>query len=68
MGARCPFTGEAAVETAAIRATLSSRGQKINASDTYVAGTARAFDVPLVTSDRDFENVDDLGIEWYRDG
>lgn len=62
-----PFTDEAAVETAALRATLSSRGEKINASDTYIAGTARAFDVPLVTGDRDFEKVDDLEVEWYRD-
>ncbi|WP_135824847.1 PIN domain-containing protein [Halorussus ruber] len=61
-----PFTDEAAVETAAIRATLSSRGQKINASDTYIAGTARSLDVPLVTADGDFEKVDDLEIENYR--
>lgn len=62
-----PFTDEAAVETAAIRATLRSRGEMINASDTYIAGTARAFDVPLVTGDRDFEKVDDLEVEHYRD-
>ena len=61
-----PFTDEAAVETAAIRSTLSSRGEKINASDTYIAGTARALDVPLVTADSDFEKVDDLGVENYR--
>jgi len=62
-----PFTDEAAVETAAIRSTLSSRGQKINASDTYIAGTARALDVPLVTAGGDFEKVDDLEVENYRD-
>lgn len=62
-----PFTDEAAVETAAIRSTLSSRGQKINLSDTYIAGTARAFDVPLVTADGDFEKVDDLEVENYRE-
>ncbi|WP_128476709.1 PIN domain-containing protein [Halorussus pelagicus] len=62
-----PFTDEAAVETADIRATLSSRGEKINASDTYIAGTARAFDVPLVTADRDFKKVDGLELERYRE-
>lgn len=62
-----PFTEEAAIESAALRSTLSSRGEKINASDTYIAGTARAFDVPLVTGDRDFEKVDDLEVEYYRD-
>jgi predicted nucleic acid-binding protein len=62
-----PFTDEAAVETAIIRSTLSSRGQKINASDTYIAGTARALDVPLVTGDRDFGKVDGLEVEYYRD-
>jgi len=62
-----PFTDEAAVETAAIRSTLDSRGRKINRSDTYIAGTARAFDVPLVTGDRDFERVDGLEVENYRD-
>lgn len=61
-----PFTDEAAVETAAIRSTLSSRGEKINASDTYIAGTARALDVPLVTADGDFEKVDGLEVENYR--
>ncbi|MFC7081733.1 PIN domain-containing protein [Halorussus caseinilyticus] len=62
-----PFTDEAAVETAEIRATLSARGEKINATDTYIAGTARAFDVPLVTADGDFEKVDGLDVENYRD-
>ena len=62
-----PFTDEAAVETATLRAALSSRGEKINASDTYIAGTARAFDVPLVTGDQDFARVDDLEVEWYRE-
>lgn len=62
-----PFTDEAAVETAAIRSTLSSRGQKINAIDTYIAGTARTLDVPLVTGDRDFGKVDGLEVEYYRD-
>lgn len=62
-----PFTNEAAVEAAEIRATLRSRGASINESDTYIAGTARAFDVPLVTSDKDFESVDRLTVEQYRE-
>lgn len=60
-----PFTNEAAVEAAAIRATLRSRGEPINKSDTYIAGTARAFDVPLVTGDSGFNSVDRLSVEHY---
>lgn len=62
-----PYTNEAAVETAAIQSTLSSRGEKINVGDTYIAGTARAFDVPLVTADGDFEKVDGIELERYRE-
>jgi predicted nucleic acid-binding protein len=60
-----PFTNEAAAEAAKIRATLRSRGTPIDKSDTYIAGTARAFDVPLVTADDHFERIDDLQVELY---
>lgn len=60
-----PFTNEAAVEAAEINATLRSRGTSINESDIYIAGTARAFDVTLVTGDSDFESVDRLTVEQY---
>lgn len=60
-----PFTNEAAVEAAEINATLRSRGISSNKSDLYIAGTARAFDVTLLTGDSDFENVDRLTVERY---
>lgn len=62
-----PFTNQAAVEAAAIRASLRDGGEAINPSDTYIAGTARALDVPLVTADADFEKVDGLAVEQYRE-
>lgn len=61
-----PFTNEAAVEAAVIRASLRDRGNPINTSDTYVAGTARALDVPLVTADDDFEKVEGVVVQRYR--
>lgn len=61
-----PFTNEAAVEAAEIRASLRATGEPINESDTYIAGTARALDLPVVTADGDFERIDGVAVERYR--
>lgn len=61
-----PFTNETAVEAAAIYVDLRAKGEMINKSDIYIAGTARTLDVPLVVGDDHFEAIDELDVETYR--
>ena len=60
------FTNEAAAEAADIYVELRAEGELINKSDIYIAGTARALGVSLVTEDDDFGAVDGLTVETYR--
>lgn len=61
------YTRTHAVEGARIREELNTKGQRIQHPDMMLAGIARSLDIPLVTADRDFERVDGLEIENYRD-
>jgi len=61
------FTNAAAAEAADIYAELRADGSMINKSDIYIAGTARSLGVPLVVDDGDFEAVDGLAVETYRE-
>lgn len=56
-----------ALEGARIRQELNDMGQRIQHPDMLLAGVARSLDIPLVTADRDFERVDGLTVENYRD-
>jgi len=60
-----PFTTGTAAEAAAIYVELRDRGELINRSDIYVAGTARSLGVPLVTDDDHFAVVEGLAVERY---
>jgi len=62
-----PFTNDAAAEAAAVYAELQDAGATIDRSDTYIAGTARSLGVPLVAGDDDFEIVEGLTVETYRE-
>ena len=56
-----------ALEGARIRQELEEKGQRIQHPDMMIAGTARALDVPVVTSDGGFEQIEDLEVENYRE-
>lgn len=62
-----PFTNVTAAEAAAIYVELRAAGEMINRSDIYIAGTARAHDVPLVVADDHFDAIDGLDVETYRE-
>lgn len=57
------FTDGAAREAADIRGDLTQRGEQINPVAVLVAGTARNIGATLVTTDSDFEQIDDLSVE-----
>ena len=61
------FTNETAAEAAEIYVELHTDGEMIDRSDIYIAGTARALGVPLVVGDSDFDVIDELDVETYRE-
>lgn len=61
------YSKDHGLEAARIRAELEERGQRIQHPDTMLAGVARSLDVPVVTTDGDFERVDGLTVENPRD-
>ncbi len=63
-----PFGILEAQQTAKIRATLKSQGQPIGAYDLLIAATALQHNLIMVTSNqREFERVDNLQIENWRE-
>lgn len=61
------LTDAHAFEAARVRAELTERGRRIQHPDMLLAGTARALDAPMVTSDSDFERVEGLDLENHRE-
>ncbi|WP_161596580.1 PIN domain-containing protein [Salinigranum halophilum] len=61
------FTNTTAAGAAAIRTELRSKGELINRSDLYIAGTARSLGVPLVAGDDYFHAIEGLDLETYRE-
>lgn len=63
-----PFSAEAGVHYAEIRADLKTRGAMIGAHDLFIAAHARALGLKLVTNNvREFARVRGLSIEnWAR--
>lgn len=51
------------LESARVRYELEQNGERLQHPDMMIAGVARSFDVPVVTSDRGFEAVDSLEVE-----
>jgi predicted nucleic acid-binding protein len=48
-------------EWAAMRAYLVASGGKVNANDVWIAATAAAYGMPVVTQDRDFNALSGVG-------
>ena len=61
-----PFSEPTAREAAEIYASLMDAGRPINSADVLVAATVREASGVLVTSDTDFEAVDNLDVVTYR--
>jgi len=55
------------LEGARIRHELERDGRRMQHPDMMIAGVARSLGVPVVTSDRGFENVDELTVENPRE-
>lgn len=56
-----------AIEAARIRGELEANGERIQHPDMMLAGVARSLGVPVVTADADFERVDELSVEKFRE-
>lgn len=61
-----PFSAAAAAEAALVDAELAAAGHPVNLGDVVVAGTVRNAGGTLITSDSDFEVVEGLDVELYR--
>lgn len=57
-----PVDDEVAHEWTRLRIDLRNAGRKMNVNDAWIAATARALDVPLVTQDGDYEQVPGLTV------
>lgn len=55
------------LESARVRYELEQNGERLQHPDMMIAGVARSFDVPVVTPDSGFENVDGLEVENPRE-
>ena len=64
---RLAFTQEHALEAARVRRELEADGERIQHPDMLLAGVARSIGVPVVTADGDFERVEGLDVENYRE-
>jgi len=47
---------------AVLRVALRDHGRRMNVNDAWIAATALAHDLPVVTQDHDFDVVRDLGV------
>lgn len=56
-----PIDEAAAHHWADLRAHLAARGRRLNVNDLWIAATALAHDLPVVTQDADFDAVEGLG-------
>jgi len=57
-----PFDAKAALKSVDIELTLRKKGKPIGKMDLFIAATCIANDLPLITSDRDFKNVEGLRV------
>lgn len=62
-----PIDSEVAAEWARLRVHLAQTGRRINVNDLWIAATAAAHDLPVVTQDDDFAPLDGVhGVEVIR--
>jgi len=64
---RLDYDRSYALESTHIRQELAANGQRIQHLDMMIAGVARALDIPVVTADNGFEQVDELDIKNHRE-
>ena len=57
-----PVDNAVAAEWARLRVLLRDTGQRMPVNDSWIAATAMALDVPVVTQDDDFPTVDGLNV------
>lgn len=57
-----PVDGEVAAAWARLRVALRERGLSMPINDSWIAATAVAHGVPVVTQDADFLEIDDLDV------
>ena len=63
-----PFDAEAAERAGVVRAKMETKGLSIALADCQIAGTALAYDLTLVTHDKDLMRVPDLKVvDWRSD-
>lgn len=55
--AALPITGAVAGAWSQMRAYLVAAGRRVNVNDVWIAATAAAYELPLVTQDADFDAV-----------
>ncbi len=62
-----PIDGEVAAEWARLRVHLAQAGRRVNVNDLWIAATALANGLPVVTQDDDFDPLDEVsGLEVIR--
>lgn len=57
-----PVDGAVAAEWARLRVVLRDSGQRMPVNDSWIAATALALGVPVVTQDDDFPDLEDLTV------
>ena len=62
-----PMVERMAVEWARLRVYLAEQGRRVNVNDLWIAATAAALGIPLVTQDADFDPLEGArGVELIR--
>ncbi len=56
-----PVDADVAASWALLRLHLADTGRRLNVNDLWIAATALAHQVPVVTQDEDFEPIDGVG-------
>lgn len=56
-----PVDREAAARWAELRVGLARAGRKMNVNDLWIAAIAVANQLPVLTQDSDFDNIEDIG-------
>jgi predicted nucleic acid-binding protein len=56
-----PVDEEVAAEWARLRAQVSAAGRRVNVNDLWIAATAAAHRLPIVTQDADFDLLAEIG-------
>ncbi|MFP8954562.1 PIN domain-containing protein (plasmid) [Natrialbaceae archaeon A-arb3/5] len=64
---RIEYNRSHALESARIRQELDENGTRIQHPDMMIGGIARSLDVPVVSADEGFEQIEKLDVENHRE-